>query len=156
MSKKICTLIIIVLIMFIGCSKSNSKTTAEFQKTKSTTGETSMPSTSNYVEKNMAKKGIAVDCPEEVKTIRPDLEYGTVTHVTYHSKTCNAERPFNILLPASYDGEKKYPVIYFQHGIFGDENCMIHDGNNKFKDDMKNHANYKIALEVFQINMNEV
>ena len=64
---------------------------------------------------------------------RADVKYGTVKHETYYSNTCRMERPFSILLPASYDGTKKYPVVYFQHGIFGDENCMIQDDNNKFK-----------------------
>ena len=63
----------------------------------------------------------------------PEVKYGTIKHETYYSNTCRLERPFNILLPASYDGVKKYPVVYFQHGIFGDENCMIFDDNNKFK-----------------------
>ena len=61
---------------------------------------------------------------------RTDVKYGTVEHKTYYSNTCRMERPFSILLPASYDGQKKYPVVYFQHGIFGDENCIIQDDNN--------------------------
>lgn len=61
-------------------------------------------------------------------------KYGTVKHETYYSNTCRMERPFSILLPSSYDGVKKFPVVYFQHGIFGDENCLIHDENNKFKE----------------------
>jgi enterochelin esterase-like enzyme len=64
---------------------------------------------------------------------RTDVQYGTVKHETYYSKTCRMERPFNILLPAGYDGQKKYPVVYFQHGIFGDENSIIQDDNNKVK-----------------------
>ena len=64
---------------------------------------------------------------------RTDVQYGTVKHETYYSKTCRMERPYNILLPASYDGQKKFPVVYFQHGIFGDENSIIQDDNNKVK-----------------------
>ena len=64
---------------------------------------------------------------------RPEVKLGTVKHETYYSNTCRMERGFSILLPASYDGVKKYPVVYFQHGIFGDENGTVQDDSNKFK-----------------------
>ncbi len=62
-----------------------------------------------------------------------NIKYPSLKHETYYSNTCRMERPFSILLPAGYDGQKKYPVVYFQHGIFGDENCMVGDDNNKFR-----------------------
>lgn len=101
-----------------------------------------------YVEKNQIKNDMAIQCPEEVSTPRDEVELGKVTHVNYFSKTCNMERGFTILLPASYDGVKKYPVIYFQHGIFGDENCMIFDKANRFKEITANLAADGMAKEV--------
>jgi predicted alpha/beta superfamily hydrolase len=44
------------------------------------------------------------------------------------------ERGANILLPADYSEDKKYAVLYFLHGIFGDENSLIADNNNKIKE----------------------
>ena len=95
----------------------------------------------NTEEKTMEKKvkefinnGYAGDCPSEYSEFRLDgVNYGKIDHVTYYSNTCKMNRPFSILLPASYDGEKKYPVVYFQHGIFGDENCIIRDDNNRIR-----------------------
>ena len=72
------------------------------------------------------------DCPSELFERKKGVVYGTVKHGTYYSNTCRTERPYSILLPPSYDGIKKFPVMYFQHGIFGDENCMINDAENHF------------------------
>lgn len=88
----------------------------------------------DYIEKNQIVNEMMDDCPQEVQQLRGDAPLGKVSHVVYHSETCKMDRAFSILLPASYDGEKRYPVVYFQHGIFGDENCMINDGMNKFRE----------------------
>lgn len=79
------------------------------------------------------KGEIAVDIADTVKTNQPKVNYGKVDHVTYHSNTCGLDRGFSILFPPSYDGKKKFPVVYFQHGIFGDEYCMINDEKNAFR-----------------------
>lgn len=73
-------------------------------------------------------------CPSTYSLKRPDVQYGTVEHFTYYSTTTECERPANILLPADYDPSKKYPVLYFLHGIFGDENSMLGDSNSKIKE----------------------
>lgn len=151
MKKSLFTVAVIFCVLMTGCAKSNSKSINTTDEITTTKEDTKVMSEQNYVEKNIAKKAITVDCPAEAKDTRSDVQYGTVTHVTYYSNTCKTERPFNILLPASYDGEKKFPVIYFQHGIFGDENCMIHDGNNKFKEITANLAADGFAKEVIMV-----
>lgn len=77
-------------------------------------------------------------CPLNVSTKRMDVAYGQVSHFTYMSTTCGMERGANILLPAGYDGSAEYPVLYFLHGIFGDENSMVMDGNNKIPEILGN------------------
>ena len=93
-----------------------------------------------YVEKSQINNEIAGDCPVEVSEQRAKLDYGKTEHVNYHSETCGLTRGFTIYLPSSYDGNKKFPVMYFQHGIFGDENCIIFDQNNKIKEIATNLA----------------
>lgn len=88
----------------------------------------------DYIDEYAIKNGLVIDCPKEVKQLRGDVPLGKVSHVSYHSETCKMDRAFSILLPFSYGGEKKYPVVYFQHGIFGDENCMINDPENRFRE----------------------
>lgn len=50
------------------------------------------------------------------------VTYGTKKSVTYYSTTTQKDRKVNIILPAGYTTEKKYPVLYLLHGIGGDEN----------------------------------
>ena len=101
-----------------------------------------------YIEKNLIENEMASPVTFEVYKNRTNLRYGTVKHETYYSNTCRMERGFSILLPASYDGEKKFPVVYFQHGIFGDEYGIINDDNNKIKQITANLAADGFAKEM--------
>ena len=106
----------------------------------------------NYMEEFSIKNEMSAFCPDSVYKPRADVTYGTVKHETYYSNTCRMERGFSILLPAGYDGQKKYPVIYFQHGIFGDEYGIINDENNRVKEITANMAadgNAKEMIIVF-------
>lgn len=86
------------------------------------------------------KTVVQTTCPSEVCIKQMGVEYGTVEHITYQSVTTGLERGANILLPADYSEDKKYAVLYFLHGIFGDENSLIGDNNNKIKELVANLA----------------
>ncbi|MBQ6589790.1 MAG: esterase family protein [Butyrivibrio sp.] len=73
-------------------------------------------------------------CPVTFTATRGDVNYGEFIHGTYFSETCGMERGYTILLPADYSTDKKYPVLYLLHGIFGDEYSMSGDDNNKIKE----------------------
>lgn len=88
------------------------------------------------------------DCPKEFFDKKSDVLYGTVKHETYFSNTCKMERGYSIILPASYDGKKKFPVLYFQHGIFGDENCIVNDKENYIVEIAGNLAKNNLAKEM--------
>jgi len=79
-------------------------------------------------------------CPTSLTVTRPDVEYGEYTHGTYYSETCGMERGYSILLPAGYSEDKKYPVLYLLHGIFGDEYSFSGDSGNKIKEIVGNMA----------------
>lgn len=51
--------------------------------------------------------------------------YGTLEKITYYSSTAGRNKSANVLLPDGYSTSEKYPVLYVNHGIFGDENSMI-------------------------------
>ena len=72
---------------------------------------------------------ITETCPEHIYEKQEGVAYGEVELRTYFSTTTNSERKVNVLLPAGYDSAKKYPVIYLQHGIFGDENALLYNEN---------------------------
>lgn len=73
-------------------------------------------------------------CPLKYTTTRSAVKYGEYTHGTYYSETCGMERGYSILLPADYSEDKKYPVLYLLHGIFGDEFSFSNDAGNKIKE----------------------
>ena len=79
-------------------------------------------------------------CPVTIEATRSYVEYGEFTHGTYYSETCGLERGYSILLPADYNSDKQYPVLYLLHGIFGDEYSFSQDGNNKIKEIVGNMA----------------
>ena len=79
-------------------------------------------------------------CPQIYETKRSDVSYGEFSHDTYYSNTCQTERGYSILLPADYSEDKKYPVLYLLHGIFGDEYSFSNDKSNKIKEIIGNMA----------------
>lgn len=89
---------------------------------------------SNYVNSKensdayMSNINIANECPGYNLTRRNGVSYGSFVHKTYYSSTTKSYRGINIMLPANYTPQKKYPVLYVLHGIFGDENTLL--GNN--------------------------
>lgn len=80
-------------------------------------------------------------CPTNVSMRRGDVKLGEVTHFTYYSNTTECERGVNILLPADYSKDKEYAVLYFLHGIFGNENSMLEETNNRIKEIVANLKN---------------
>lgn len=96
-------------------------------------------------------EGLETVCPEEAAKKAAEREYGSVEHITYDSKTTGLERGANVLLPAGYDSEKQYPVLYFLHGIFGDEYSLINDGNNAIPEILGNLSAEGKAPEVIVV-----
>ncbi len=92
-----------------------------------------------------------VICPNLYSDERADVSYGRVEHITYYSETTQCDRVANVLLPADYDANKKYPTIYFLHGIFGDENSMLGDANNRLNEIVNNLKKDDIIGDVIVI-----
>ena len=49
---------------------------------------------------------------------------GKPTKITYHSKKANRDKPANVWLPPNYSESQKYPVLYMNHGVMGNEDNM--------------------------------
>jgi len=67
----------------------------------------------------------AIDIPEkncDFYTIK-NVPHGATISLNYYSKVMNTWRPVNVYIPASYNTmpDKKYPVVYIQHGGGEDE-----------------------------------
>ena len=57
-----------------------------------------------------------------------DVPHGTVTQTWYHSDATGKDRRLTVYLPPSYDGRKKFPVLYLLHGSGGDETAWTELG----------------------------
>lgn len=97
------------------------------------------------------EKELSADCPEEVFKKVEGRTYSSAEHITYDSKTTGLERGANVLLPVDYDPEKQYAVLYFQHGIFGDEYSLIGDPNNAIAEILGNLSAEGRAKEVIVV-----
>ena len=67
--------------------------------------------------------------PDSSHQERSGVQYGTIKGATYYSKTANRQKKYNILLPAGYSEDKKYPVLYVLHGYYENPDRMIIKGN---------------------------
>jgi len=90
-------------------------------------------------------------CPNNEIKRRSDVEYGRVESITYFSNSIGCERNASVLLPGNYDKSKEYPVIYFLHGMGGDENYMISIDSYKIKEIVANLNMDGLANEVIMI-----
>lgn len=68
------------------------------------------------------------DTPDGFDVKADGIEYGEVEKITYYSSVTGKDRKANIILPANYSADNKYPVLYLLHGIGGNENEWL-DGN---------------------------
>lgn len=88
------------------------------------------PSTpSGTPEPALELKPIVSEMPESFDKKQDGVTYGTVQRQQYYSTTTGKDRKVNIILPAGYTEEKKYPVLYLLHGIGGDQNEWLNGGN---------------------------
>lgn len=90
--------------------------------------ETGMLKISEYTPKVQAN--VVEFETSDSKQEKSGVQYGTVKSGTYYSTTCNRNKPYNILLPANYSSNKKYPVLYVLHGYWENQDRMIIKGND--------------------------
>lgn len=79
---------------------------------------------------DMSETEIMLYCPNQYQKKSKDVPYGEIVKTKYYSTTCEREKNLNILLPAGYSEEKKYPVVYVLHGVGGDGASMIGNGES--------------------------
>ncbi len=77
---------------------------------------------------NRIRDSLTAVVPADMASRNPDVDYGTLEPISYYSTIARKEKRANVLLPAGYDSSKSYPVLYVNHGIFGDCQSMLDDG----------------------------
>ena len=76
------------------------------------------------------KDSLAMYETDDSKTKKSGVTYPEVKKEYYFSTAANKNKPYNIMLPANYSTNKKYPVLYLLHGYYEDEDRMILKGNS--------------------------
>ena len=55
--------------------------------------------------------------PEGFNVVRENIPHGDLKVVEYDSKTLGTRRPLRVYTPPGYSADRKYPVLYLQHGL---------------------------------------
>ena len=76
-----------------------------------------------YMEK--LRNDIVTPAPTDILVKLNNIDYGKIQKITYYSKDAKREKYANVLLPAGYGNGEKFPVLYVNHGIYGDEDDML-------------------------------
>nr|UOO00981.1 feruloyl esterase [Pecoramyces sp. F1] len=75
----------------------------------------------------MSKLRVVNTCPMEARFKQNGINYPTAQKITYFSRTTNKNRQMNIILPVGYNPNKRYPVLYFLHGMLQYEDSMLEE-----------------------------
>ncbi|NPV02829.1 MAG: hypothetical protein HPY53_15765 [Brevinematales bacterium] len=60
---------------------------------------------------------------------RPGVPHGLLTNIGFQSKTFGKKVTFNLYLPAGYNNDAKYPVLFLLHGLGQNEHQWTKQGN---------------------------
>jgi enterochelin esterase-like enzyme len=92
------------------------------------------PSTETYFGYNRPCSGIEIPTPGEDFYLPKDVPHGQVRMQYYHSKTTNETRRAMVYTPPDYDKDpqKRYPVLYLQHGAGENETSWTKQGFANF------------------------
>ena len=104
------------------------------------------PGAQNYYGSVRWESGIEIPAPDQDFFAYKNVPHGQVVQVNFPSKNTPADNPHwvgeggpraFVYLPPTYDGKKKFPVLYLQHGWGEDETAWMNQGRaNLIMDNM--------------------
>lgn len=104
----------------IADSTTADSTTAESAASKVESDTDDSTATDPYATENR------YDIPASMFEKQSGVDYGTLDHdVTYYSTVAGDNKQVNVLLPAGYDENSTYPVLYVVHGFDASHNSHI-------------------------------
>ena len=75
------------------------------------------PGTGNFFGSCRWESGIEIPAPDQdFYANRLDVKHGNMVQVLFPSKSTGLVKVANVYLPPTYDGKKRFPVLYLQHG----------------------------------------
>ena len=104
------------------------------------------PGAKDYYGSIRWESGIEIPAPDQDFFAYKNVPHGKVVEVNFPSKNTPADNPHwvgeggpraFVYLPPTYDGKKKFPVLYLQHGWGEDETAWMNQGRaNLIMDNM--------------------
>ena len=95
------------------------------------------PGAKNYYGSVRWESGIEIPAHDQDFYQVKDVPHGQVVQVLFPSPSTDATRRAFVYLPPQYDGKKKFPVLYLQHGWGEDETAWSNQGHaNLIMDNM--------------------
>ncbi len=73
---------------------------------------------------NNARSNIVDKLPYGMTDTVSGVDYGEMRSCTYYSTTRERDTPVRVLLPAGYNENERYPVLYMLHGYWNDETTL--------------------------------
>ena len=73
---------------------------------------------------NSVRSSVAERLPDDAATVTSGVDYGTLQTYSYYSTTRERQTNVNVLLPAGYNENEEYPVLYMLHGYWDNENSL--------------------------------
>lgn len=87
------------------------------------------PGTLNYYGSTRWESGIEIPAKDADFYASKNVAHGNVQQILFHSTSTNTERRAFVYTPPTYDGKKKFPVLYLQHGWGEDETAWSSQGH---------------------------
>lgn len=89
------------------------------------------PGTLNFYGSTRWESGIEIPAHDQDFYALKDVEHGNVVEVLFPSKSTNTSRRAFVYTPPGYsrEGNKRYPVLYLQHGWGEDETAWSNQGH---------------------------
>ena len=95
------------------------------------------PGAKNYYGSVRWESGIEIPAHDQDFYQVKDVPHGQVVQVLFPSPSTDTHRRAFVYLPPQYDGKKKFPVLYLQHGWGEDETAWSNQGHaNLIMDNM--------------------
>lgn len=121
--------LLLTVSIVAGCNTSGTAETSSSETTEAVTSETTAEETSSETTETTKEEIVyeyETEIPEDYKMSFKDGESGTVEKITYHANDYigdgeGCDKNAFVYLPAGYDPEGQYNVIYLMHGIGGNE-----------------------------------
>ena len=87
------------------------------------------PGAKNYYGSTRWESGIEIPAHDQDFYAEKNVAHGNVQQILFHSPSTNSERRAFVYTPPTYDGKKKFPVLYLQHGWGEDETAWSNQGH---------------------------